>query len=300
MSFSLTASSEQSIPVAKVMKTKDIVYLNPEEPRDLSFYEHKLECPNCKQRFKTITAYRSHLAKKCSVLQEKTQYLSPEHLLFLIPTILRQVIYCAGASGSGKSYCCAMYMNYFHKLFPEKKIIVISVHEDDPTFKLPEFGGINKVITVIKPNLEWLSDKFELEDFSNALVVFDDIMASKWSDNPIPKKAHKEDILISDYIHSLIIDILQNGRHQNIHMFLTSHKLYDGQASSEFIGDCTHIIVFPRTTGPYHMNYFLKHYVGLLGEKIRYLMGLNSRWILISKNSPKYIMWEHGVSRYDL
>lgn len=305
MSFTFVQKDGESVPIAKEAGTKRIIFINPDdvEPEPSTRHEtdgHQYQCPICHKILNTKSGYKYHTSKHCKISAnyeiQTTNEINP------IPTIKRQILYVAGSQNSGKSYRVACYINYWLKMFPDKKVIVISRLDHDETFDLPEFasGQIEQHIVRMKPNVSWIENKFQLSDFHDSLVVFDDIMSSNWSNNPDPKEASKENKLIQSYIHDLIIDMSQNGRHENIHMVITSHDLYDHQRTSKLISDATDYIIFPGTTGEYHLNYFLREYVGMTKSKIDLVKSLKSRWILIHKDKPKYIMYSHGVMRYDL
>ncbi len=306
MSFSTQVINDQSKPIAKSLKGKTLIYLTPDdhEPELVTrkFIDLKgFQCPMCRKWLKSINGYKYHITHICKITQKYDLDIVKSSIA-LLPTEERQIIYMGASSGAGKSYQCAQYINYWLQLFPERPVIMVSRHDHDETFDLPEFSmDIESNLHRIKPDMSWLTDKFQLKDFKNSLVVFDDIMSSEgWSDNPEPKKAIQENKMIIGYLHELILDMCQNGRHENIHMLITSHVLYDKQTTSKILNDATDYMLFPQMTGAHHLRYFCTEYVGLLKAQISALENLKSRWVLIHKNAPKYFMWDHGVKRYDV
>jgi len=267
--FSYKDIDGDGIPIAKQVHGRKIVYLNPIEDDDDPII-----------KFETV--------------QENIP----------LPTKERQVIFAAGAQNSGKSYRVAAYIYYWLRMFPDRPVTVISRLDHDETFcdrSRDGWGNLERSINRLKPSVDWIENKFQLEKFSNQLVVFDDVISSKWSDNPDPKDNRKENNLIQDYIFDLAKDMAQNGRHNNIQLFITSHDLYTrGSGLSKIIVDCTDFVMFPDTSSEHHLNYFLKEYVGLTKPKIDLFKTLKSRWIWIHKNSPRYFMYQNGLIRYDL
>jgi hypothetical protein len=303
MAISLKQTDVNSIPIGKEVGAKRIIYLNKEEkeaePITRRTYDgKKFECKQCGRLINTINGYKYHITKVCVI---KDVYdIETKREIDPIPTEKRQVIYIAGAQDSGKSYRVMKYIYYWRQLFSERKIIMVSRLATDETFTKSEFGNLEEGIIRLKPNIQWIKEKFQLEDFQNCLVVFDDIVSSNWSDNPDPKASMKENKMIQDYVRDLALDIVQNGRHENIHIIVTNHDLYDSHNTSKLLKDATDFVIFPGTTGAHHLDYFLRNYCGLLKKQIMRVMTIKSRWILIHKNDPKYIMHSHGVYRYDI
>jgi hypothetical protein len=216
-----------------------------------------------------------------------------------LPTQIRQVIYIAGSAGSGKSYQVASLINNFLKLFPKRRVFVISCHEYDETFDLFDMP-IEENILRIQPSIDMIEQRIGRKDFANSLVIFDDISNSQLSDNPIAKENTKENKFIKEYLENLIIDLVQNGRHDNINVLITAHQLYDRKGNtSTLLNDCTDYIVFPISTGNNHMEYFLTNYIGLNAHDKKNFKEVirRSRWVLIHKN-PKYIIWDKGATLY--
>jgi hypothetical protein len=269
--FSLTCEDD-GIPIAKILGTKQFININPLAQSETKMNEISFETKN---------------------------EIAP------LPTQQRQIIWTAGSQGSGKTYRTASYINFWLQIFPNKKVYVISCHENDETFDSKEFkSNIEDNIIRLKPNIEWLKDKFDLEIFSNSLVVFDDIVSSKWIDYcENIKEANKLNNMVQNYIYDLLLDMVQNGRHNNIHMLITSHTLYSKKKIiSDILQDCTDYIIFPQTTGSRIIKYFLREYIGF--KKIDFKnfdkISNTSRWILIHKNHPKYIMYPNGIIRYNM
>jgi hypothetical protein len=308
MSFSFRPDADDAIPIAKEREGRRIIYLNtidPDAPNvkmvdsQTKFYE----CVKCGHRVRTLKSYKHHILTQCPINVlfelESTKEINP------LPTLTRQVIYCAGSQNAGKSYRMASYINYWIKMFPDRPVIVISRLTHDETFDLPEFNRLGERIQILNPEADWLTNKFRLEEFRNCLLCFDDIMSSNWVTDPELdfKKQIALNKNIQQYLLDLALDVVQNGRHENIGVFITSHDLYAAHGAngiSRVLKDCTDFIIFVRNTSEHHLNYFLKEYVGLTKGVISRVKALNSRWTWIHKDSPRYLMWDHGISRYDL
>jgi hypothetical protein len=304
MSISFKSKDPESIAIAKESESKRIIYLNPEvDPAETTARTNldggTFKCALCGKVYSTYSGYTYHTTKVCNL---KTLYdIATDNEINPLPTLKRQVIYIAGAQDSGKSYRVMQYIHFWRKLFPERKIVMISRLDHDETFSRSPHGDMEKCMIRMKPALSWLTQRFDLADFKDCLVVFDDIVSSNWDNTETnPKKCVANNKLIQAYIRDLCIDMVQNGRHHNTHVIITNHDLYDNQNTTKLLKDATDFIIFPSTTGSHHLNYFLRNYVGLLKKQIQKILAIRSRWILIHKNSPKYIMFDKGVFRYDI
>ena len=84
------------------------------------------------------------------------------------PDTERQILYITGSSGSGKSYFTRKYCNEFAKLFPRRNIYLFSSIADDDS--IDAIKGLNR----IKLTPAFLEENWEIEDFRDSLVIFDD------------------------------------------------------------------------------------------------------------------------------
>nr|WPF46732.1 MAG: putative packaging ATPase [Lake Baikal virophage 11] len=118
----------------------------------------------------------------------------------------REVWYIAGASGSGKSYIAKGLGEYYQKLFPDRKVYLISKLEEDA-------GTLDKMKPKpLRINIQTLVDDYPvLEEFKDCMVIFDDYDCFT---GPAEKVVHK-----------LIDDLATMGRHTNTTMLCLSHYL---------------------------------------------------------------------------
>jgi type II secretory pathway predicted ATPase ExeA len=92
--------------------------------------------------------------------------LKPKQHFQIIPNInvARDILYVVGASGSGKSYFTRQFADQYRKLYPKRKIFLIS--------SLTEDNSIDKIKDLkLTP---FLADDIQAEDFKDSLVIFDD------------------------------------------------------------------------------------------------------------------------------
>lgn len=302
MSFSYQDSGE-GVPIAKEIHGKRIIYLNPQDPDAPNQHCHyntpsQLECVKCRKRFKSLPGYRYHISKVC--LQDQFR-LETQQEITPLPTQERQVIFCSGPQNSGKTHRMAWYCYYWSKMFPDRPIIIISRLDHDETFDHDQFSVLERKIQRMKPDQGWLEQRPKLEEFQDCLVCFDDIMCSNWVEDSDYKEQSKMNKMIQSIVEELAIDIAQNGRHHHIGLFVTSHDLYDkGRGVGKMVKDCTDFILYPPKSSEHHLNYFVTEYIGLTKKKLEEMKSIQSRWIWIHKDAPRYFMWDHGVTRYDV
>ena len=99
--------------------------------------------------------------------------LKPKQHFQIIPNIsvARDILYVVGASGSGKSYFTRQFADQYRKLYPKRKIYLVS--------SLTEDSSIDKIkdLKRIKLTPEFLADDIQAGDFKDSLVIFDDCEA---------------------------------------------------------------------------------------------------------------------------
>lgn len=200
----------------------------------------------------------------------------PERLVPYPDEFSRQVIYIAGASGSGKSTYASQYIYNYMQLFPENRVYVFSRLELDDV--LNEMGCI-----AIPINQQTLTNIDIINDISDALCLFDDI-------DTIPDKKMRE------LVYKIQNDILETGRHKNINIIVTSHLINgnDKKNTRTILNEAQQITFFPKGGNSYSIKYLLKNYLGLNKKQIDSILQIPSRWITICKNYPQCVIDQNG------
>lgn len=129
---------------------------------------------------------------------------------------------------------------------------------------------------------ELIKDPFKLEDFSNSLVIFDDIESSEF-----PKATQKA--------YNLLDDLIKNGRHCNTAVIFCNQECRMGKRTKPILSMITTLVIFPQGCSLYQTSKLLQQYVGFSKSQIEKVLKINSRWVAISLAKPQYIMHEHGV-----
>jgi len=226
---------------------------------------------------------RIHDGKKTQILKISDTEKGSKALTFdrceIIPNIFtREVLYIAGPSGSGKTTIAVKYLEEYKKIFPKNPIFVFSRLKHDPALDLKHLK-IRRIL--IDQSL--IDEPIDIEtELFNCLVLFDDC-------NTI------QDTKLKQTVSKVMNDILEVGRHQNIYTIITSHliNMNEKKDSRTILNECHAIIIFPKSGSAYQIKYALHHYFGLSNKQILGLLNLKSRWVMINKTAPQYILSEH-------
>lgn len=200
----------------------------------------------------------------------------------LLDNETRSITYICGASGSGKSTFAKSLIEKFNILFPENNVYLISRLETDPAFD--ELERKNIIIRIpVDEDLAHQSVDIIRDIPENSMVVFDDI------DTINDKK-------LINVLNNMKLQILEIGRHKKIYCIVTSHLINtnDRNSTRTMMNEMSNLVIFPRGGGSaYQQRYCLKNYLGLSKNEIDNILGTtDSRWVLISKNYPQYILTE--------
>lgn len=206
----------------------------------------------------------------------KIKTVNESHLVPFPSTKERQILYVAGASGSGKSTYASQYIYNYLNIFPDNKVYVFSRLEIDPI--LESLGCISV------PLNEELEQVDIIKDIDNALCLFDDI-------DTIPDKKLRE------LVYKIQNDILETGRHNNIYVIITSHLLNgnDRKNCRTILNESQQITFFPKGGNAHSIIYLLKNYIGLSKNQTDDILKLKTRWVTLCKNYPQVVFYEHGA-----
>ena len=205
---------------------------------------------------------------------KETDFKVPDGELIIIPSIETERMYIAGKSGCGKSTIAARYMVEYLKMFPDRRVILFSRHHEEKAYE-------NIPHTAIELNDELVESPIDLTEIKNSLIVFDD------TDNLQDKRIKKA-------LQALNDDIISNGRKYNIHCLTLAHQLLNYKESRNLLNEANRVVFFNNGT-TYHIKNYLTKYAGIDAQLMRKILGLKSRWTLISLGYPMYILHEHGA-----
>lgn len=188
----------------------------------------------------------------------------------------RQIIYIAGASGSGKSFWARRYMEAYKKAYPKRQIFVFSaLNEDSSIDKIPDLQRINLTDAI-------LQDEIPSSEFTDSLVLFDDV------DTIQNTKLRKK-------VMDIQADILQTGRHHNVSAIITNHVATNGKETRLILAEAHIITFFPSMMPSRMLKYLLENYMGLDRDQIKKVKNLLGRSVSYVKGFPRCLVSEKEV-----
>lgn len=196
----------------------------------------------------------------------------------LIPRkgVERDIVYASGKSGSGKTYFTRKYAEEYHKMYKDRDIYLFSLVQDDPSINL-------KYVKRIDLN-KLLNTPLTLTDFSNSLVIYDDVDCVK--DKQLKLKLQR-----------IANQIMEMGRHHNISFAYLSHLTAKGNETKTVLNECSHIVLYPVSMHKHSWTYITDNYIGLdkKQRKELYELGKKNRSICYIQQYPPVIFTKSKV-----
>jgi hypothetical protein len=263
-------------------------YINEKEIRKKKKYMKTSEIINIRDAFENRKPIMNNLKGIYEELRKQVDFEKNKSLKIydgvfnMLPLVnnedtnQRDAILVAGQSGVGKSVYISQYIENYKKLFNGNEVYLFSKIEDDKAFNNLDI----KRIVIDEKILEY---DFDLLDFKNSLVIFDDYSVS---DTNINKK-------IEDMIHQL----LEKSRKQQTYIIVVNHLLQNNtKQTKSIIFESTKYVIFPRCSSKYQLNRFLREYMGLDKIQIQKIYSLNTRAVCINKSViPNVIIADHDI-----
>ncbi len=188
----------------------------------------------------------------------------------VIDTHLRSILYIACPSGGGKSTFASNWIHNAQKYYPDDKIYLFSpIEQDEVLDKLePLRADMDNTDALVQLTKDDLADSF---------CVFDDCDSIL---DPILQKV----------IQRLQNVLLETGRHSNTKLVITSHLITDHVKTRKVLNEATAIVLYPQCGDTHNIERYLHNYMGISKEITQRILALKSRWALISKSYPLYVL----------
>ena len=202
----------------------------------------------------------------------------------LLPVMNRQEggfpnrVFTGAGTLQGKSYIASKLAEDYHKLFPKNKIILFSWVNDDDNYK-----NLSKLKVFHKMRIDEsiLDNPIALEELHDSITIFDDI--EHFTDKEIRKELER-----------LRDSVVNAGRHANIDCIVARQNLLEGLLTKTCLNSSFQVIGFPHSSSRYQLNEFLRRYMRLDNTLIQKILNVPSRWVLINRNTPTYVLHEKG------
>ena len=197
----------------------------------------------------------------------------------LIPPVNmeRATMYYAGRSGSGKSTQVALYVEEYHKIYPDNDIYLFSLKKVDPAF-----DNFNFPIHRIPIDESLNENQIQIDELASSCVIFDDV-----------DQISHNDKLLRNAVYNLIDQCLELGRASEITCIVTYHLLTNGKDTRKILNEVFYITIFPESGSFRGINYLLKEYLGFTKKQINKIKSLKSNWVTIYNTAPMTIISEH-------
>lgn len=191
------------------------------------------------------------------------------------PDTERQIMYITGASGSGKSTYIAKYCKQYKKAFPDNEIYVFSALNEDESLDV-----ISPKRIIIDERM--ISDPLGVDDFKDAMVIFDDI-------DVISNKKLRESV------YQLLNALLETGRHTKSSVCISNHLPTAGRDTRRVLNESHSVIWFPHSGSGVGMKRLLCDYLGLDKDLNKKLKKMKTRWACCFKSYPSICMTERNM-----
>lgn len=228
---------------------------------------------------------------KRDVEKDKSIELPSDSTYFPIPSPdpnVRSVIYCAGMSGSGKSYFAKNYAENYLKLFPSRSVYLISQLEHDETLDNMMVNG-KKCPPKRLDYKSFVKNPPTMDEFEEpCLIVYDDY-------DTLEEPYYKA-------VQQMIDMIAIQGRHsgegkgngQGTSMLVLSHYLTNYKKTRLILGEAQALVLYPMATSFKALQYVCQHHCGMTKEEVQGLKKLG-RWVMIKKTYPQYLISAHNA-----
>jgi hypothetical protein len=183
--------------------------------------------------------------------------------------------YVCGPTLCGKSYISSVIIEDYNSILPDNRVYMVSALESDPNYdKVKNFYRLD-------PST-FLDDMPDISEFENSITIFDDI--DSFADKNLTKA-----------VNGLRDSLLMAGRHRNTSVLSLAQVALNGKKSQNLLINASTLIFFPNGGGRKHAHHILKEYIGMDNDLITRVLNLPTRWLIINRVFPLYILHERGT-----
>jgi hypothetical protein len=189
------------------------------------------------------------------------------------------VIYITAPSGAGKTkIIVSMIDTYFNMYYKKKKppVIVISKKIEDEM--------LDKIKNIRLDPSTFIEDPIKMDEIEKeSIIIFDDF------------ESYENEPYIYNAILSFLTDIITMGRTKKLKVFIVLHGLLKPKIQSLIYNEMTYLILYPNSSSYSTIKRLLEQKVGLDIKKINEIKNLKSKYLIIHKTYPKYIIYSNNV-----
>lgn len=202
------------------------------------------------------------------------------------------VYYLCAPRGAGKTTLSIKIATVWQELNPDKNIYLFS--ETSESKKNAEIYSKLNNLNIVNVNESLITNPIKLDELKNSLCLFDDYNTMPRVSVNIAAKGEKPKykmMSLTKAVEDIRDQVLQNGRHYNISIIIAGHMMFNYRSTRIILEELDYLI-FYRDTGRRHVNKYITETLGLDKVTAKKITTLKSRWTLISKTSPSYVLTE--------
>lgn len=148
---------------------------------------------------------------------------------------VRTTMNIIGSAGKGKSVLSMKLAAGYRMRFPDRHIVLISPTADAPDLEELDIHVISGSDESAYLHFVDKSTRLGVDDFEDHLVIFDDI--ESYADKVVKKG-----------VHMLKDELLMNGRHCGISVYICGHTLLGGMETKVALNECDYLCYFLNGT----------------------------------------------------
>ena len=187
----------------------------------------------------------------------------------------RDVIYCCGASGCGKSYFIKGMIECYRKLFPDRQVYLATQLEEDETL-----DSLKPPIKRIRIS-SFLEKPPKIDEFEDCFFIADDF-------DTLPKAE-------LNALWNVIDMIAIQGRHTRTSLAVISHYISNYKQTRLILNEAIKVIIYPQATSLGNLRYMLERKFGIDIDKIKEFKRMRTRWVCLYALYPQYYITETGA-----
>jgi hypothetical protein len=130
----------------------------------------------------------------------------------------------------------------------------------------------------------FIQDPIKMDEIEKeSIIIFDDF------------ESYENEPYIYNAILSFLTDIITMGRTKKLKVFIVLHGLLKPKIQSLIYNEMTYLILYPNSSSYSTIKRLLEQKVGLDIKKINEIKNLKSKYLIIHKTYPKYIIYSNNV-----
>lgn len=188
----------------------------------------------------------------------------------------RDIVFCAAASGAGKSWLARAFALRYHELWPDRPVVLVSGLPEDETLDAASFIRRIRLDTLLEAPLQ-------LEELRQSLLIVDDALEGTLS---------KE---LEEAIWKLINLVCSQGRHEMISCWINAHLVSNGAKTRLLLSESHYYVTFAHGTSASAYRWLLGHYGGCDSSQIAAMRKLPSRWTALRRHYPPLVVYDGGA-----